>query len=304
MVEINGDIIYKEKLPKHIRKHIKKKHNSWKRYLETRLAQKHKVFCRARNKVKNTIKYFRKQKEKGISKNIKSNPKAFWKYIKSKTSMKCNITNLHKDPLDEKSPLTDNNQEKANIMNEYFSTVFTKEPNGHIPTLEPRSRTEQPFIEILQENVNLLLKDLKISKSPGPDGLHPRFLKELCEQLCIPLTLIFQSSIQLNEIPKQWKLARVSAIHKKGNTTLAMNYRPVSITSIVCRVMETIIRDQITSFLVKNKLLSSFQFGFLKGRSTTLQLLNVLNDWTESMENKNNVDCLWIIKRHLTQCHI
>ena len=52
------------------------------------------------------------------------------------------------------------------------------------------------------------------------------------------------------EIPKQWKIARVSAIHKKGNRKLASNYRPVSNTSIVCRVLETIIRNYMVEFLV------------------------------------------------------
>ena len=82
------------------------------------------------------------------------------------------------------------------------------------------------------------------------------------------------------KIPKQWKIAGVSAIHKMGNRKLASNYRPMSITSIVCRVLERIIRNFIVEFLVSNNLLSDFQFGIVKGRSTTLQLLNVLNGWT------------------------
>ena len=94
------------------------------------------------------------------------------------------------------------------------------------------------------------------------------------------------------KIPKQWKIARVSAIHKKGNRKLASNYRPVSIT--VCRVLETIIRNFMVEFLVSNNLLSDFRFGFVKGRSTTLPLLNVLNDWTNSLENKFTTDCIYL----------
>ena len=96
------------------------------------------------------------------------------------------------------------------------------------------------------------------------------------------------------KIPKQWKIARVFAIHKKGNRKLASNYRPVSITSIVCRVLETIIKNFMVEYLVSNNLLSDFQFGFIKGRSTTLQLLNVLNDWTNSLENKFTTDCIYL----------
>ena len=66
---------------------------------------------------------------------------------------------------------------------------------------------------------------------------------------------------------------------KKGNKKIASNYRPVSITSILCRTLEKIIRDSMASFLMENYLISNYQFGFIKGRSTILQLLNMLNDW-------------------------
>ena len=142
--------------------------------------------------------------------------------------------------------------------------------------------------------IKRFLHDLNIHKSPGPDGRHPRFMQELSAELCIPLTMIFENSIETAQLPDQWKVARVSAIFKKGNKKLASNYRPVSITSIVCRTFEKIIRDHIVSFLMEHGLLSNFQFGFMKGRSTTLQLLNVLNDWTQTMENKNSTDCVYM----------
>ena len=223
IVEINGDAKYKETFNITIRENIKKKHNLWKRYMETRSPVVYGKYCRMRNKVKNMIKYTRKQKEKQISGNIKNNPKA---------------------NIDEQSQI-------------------------HIRKLE----------------VKKLLNELKTCKSPGPDGLHPRLLHELANQVYLPLSKIFEASLKSNKIPKQWKIARVSAIHKKGNRKLASNYRPVSITSIVCRVLETIIRNSMVEFMVSNNLLSDYQFGFVKGRSTTLQLLNVLNDWTNSLEN-------------------
>ena len=81
--------------------------------------------------------------------------------------------------------------------------------------------------------VKRLLSDLKVHKSPRPDGLHPRFMQELATELCKPLAMIFEKSIETAKLPKQWKVARVSAIFKNGNKKLASNYRPVSITSIV-----------------------------------------------------------------------
>ena len=118
-------------------------------------------------------------------------------------------------------------------------------------------------------------------------------MQELSAELCIPLTMIFKKSVESAQLPDQWKVARVSAIFKKGNKMLAINYRPVSITSIVCRPSEKIIRDHIVSFLIEHGL-TNFQFGFTKCRSTTLQLLNIWNDWTHRMENKNITDCVYM----------
>ena len=138
MVEINRDDKFGEKLPNHIRLQIKKKHNMWKRYMETRSPDIYRTFCRSRNKVKNLIKKFRKQKETDIRSNIKRNPKAFWSYTNSKTTVKNTIASLHSDPKDQTSNLIDNSREKANILNSYFASVYTKEPPDEIPKLAHR----------------------------------------------------------------------------------------------------------------------------------------------------------------------
>ena len=171
IIEVNREEKYNEPLPPNIRAKIKEKHNLWKRYMETRSFTIYTKYTKARNKVKNMVKYLRKEKEKKISTNIKDNPKAFWKYIKSKTSIKSNIASLHTNPVDENSSLTDNNQEKADLLNEYFSSVFTKESSGNIPVLDLKVEFEHLPIHISKEIVLKLLQDLKIGKS-GPDGLH------------------------------------------------------------------------------------------------------------------------------------
>ena len=183
-------------------------------------------------------KYFRKQKEAKISSNIKENPKSFWRYTNSKTVTKNHITSLYSNPKDQNSNLIDNSREKANILNSYFASVYTMEPIDDIPRLTPKATLEQSKLKITVEMVKGLLGDLKVHKSPGPDGLHPIFMQELATELCKPLAMVFEKSIETAKLPKQWKVARVSAIFKKGNKNLASNYRPVSITSIVCRTFE------------------------------------------------------------------
>ena len=81
---------------------------------------------------------------------------------------------------------------------------------------------------------------------------------------------------------------------KKGEKKMAGNYRPVSLTSVVCKSMEKIIRNQITDHMLKNDLFTEKQYGFMTGRSTALQLLKVIDEWTEALENGDSIDCIYM----------
>ena len=109
------------------------------------------------------------------------------------------------------------------------------------------------------------LRTLNINKSPGPDGIHPRILKELADVLSLPLKLLFDKTIVLGKLPTKWKLAEVRPIFKKGSKTSPGNYRPVSLTSIICKVFERFIKDRIFNHLTSNGLLSDDQYGFCGG---------------------------------------
>ena len=141
--------------------------------------------------------------------------------------------------------------------------------------------------------VRCKLRKIKTNKSPGPDEIHPRVLHEVTESIVTPITKIFQTSLHSMEIPTEWKYAKICAIHKKGKKTLPANYRPVSLTSIVCKVLESIIRDAIVKHMKKNNLFSQKQFGFIDGRSTSLQLLHVLNIWMEVLDQGGSLDAIY-----------
>ena len=126
------------------------------------------------------------------------------------------------------------------------------------------------------------------------DNLHPRFLKELSHELATPLGIIFRKSLQERNVPNGWRQARIGAIFKKGNKAIAGNYRPVSLTSIVCKIMERIVRDKIIEHMNINNLFTTKQYGFMAGRSTALQLLRVLDEWTEALDEGKAVDCVYM----------
>ena len=109
---------------------------------------------------------------------------------------------------------------------------------------------------------------LNINKAIGPDEIHPRLLKELVDYITIPLFIIMKKSLVDGILPTDWKLANVSPVFKKGSKNLAENYRPISLTSIVCRLMEKIMKCQIMNHLLREDLLSPLQHGFVNKRST------------------------------------
>ena len=134
-----------------------------------------------------------------------------------------------------------------------------------MPTVN--NKTEMDKLTVTENTILSILKELNISKSPGPDEISTRQLMELSDVICHPLCKIFETSIKTYCIPDDWKDAKISAIYKNGNNKLASNYRPISLTSIVCKCME-IIRNHITSYMKENGPFSPKQNGFISGRST------------------------------------
>ena len=211
--------------------------------METRDINKYQDYCKARNKVRATTRKIRRSLENKLASEIKNNPKSFWKYYRFKTTLKEGIGKLNTDPLDPNSNATNDDTEKANIFAEYFSSVFTKENQMNATKLPQITiETPMPNMHISNEMVTQTIRNLKINKSPGPDGIHSRILVELIQQITTPLTIIFRNSLRTHRIPEQWRQAAISAIYKKGNKKLACNYRPISLTSVACKCMELLIR--------------------------------------------------------------
>ena len=125
------------------------------------------------------------------------------------------------------------------------------------------------------------LTSIKTDKSPGPDTILPRVLYECRFELVNPLYVLFRACCEQSKFPSEWKKANVIPIYKKGKKN---NYRPISLTSTVCKLYESIIRDQILYFFTVNDKISSSQFGFLSGKSCALQLLYVVNEWIKILD--------------------
>ena len=195
---------------------------------------------------------------------------------------------------DDPGTLRHSDEEKADILQSQFCSVFTREPEGEIPQLEPRIWERLERLVITHEWVLKALMKTNITKSCGPDELHHRMLKELAVELAAPLTQLFNQSLFLGEVPEEWKMANVSPTFKKGSRKVAANYRPVSLISISCKIMEAAVRETILTHLKRNSLLSTRQFVFLGGRSTILQLLTFLDKCVDAISRGNVTDVVYL----------
>ena len=123
--------------------------------------------------------------------------------------------------------------------------------------------------------------------------MHPKVLKECSEEISTPLYIVFRKSLDSGTLPEDWKTARVTPIFKKGQKTKAGNYRPVSLTCIPCKVMETLIKNKILEHVEEHAALSGNQHGFMKGKSCLTNLLETLEEVTASLDQGLSVDVIF-----------
>ena len=144
--------------------------------------------------------------------------KRFWKYTQSKLKTRANVPDLQVPGTENSPKFTSSDTEKAEVLLQYFSSVFiVEQPNENMPLFQKRVfEMEIDSIDISEDMVRKKLLKLKINKSPGPDAIHPRVLQEIAEAISKPLTIIFRSSLRNRELPDEWKHANVSSIHKSG----------------------------------------------------------------------------------------
>ena len=199
-----------------------------------------------------------------------------------------------KNEAGEKIPL---GQETANALNEYFASVFTNE-NQDVPNPERIFKGAEDELltefEITESCVNKKLKALDPSKAAGPDGIPPAILRAAADELTLPLTLIFNKSLEEGTVPTDWRLAQVIPLFKKGTRSKPDNYRPISLTSTIGKVLESIIRDKMTVHLDKNCLINDTQHGFSKGKSTTTNLLEYLEVITKAVDDGTPMDVVYL----------
>lgn len=225
--------------------------------------------------------------EKLVASELKTKPKNFHALVNSRLKVKSSISEL---TTPDQTATTDT--EKAEMLNKYFGSVFTKEDWSNMPEYD-RHEKAAPEVIIDVEDVAKRLRSLDVNKSPGPDQIHPRILKELADVIAPVVAALYKKSIEAGDMPQLWKTAHVTPIFKKGSKKLPENYRPVSLTAILCKILEQIIAELIIKHMEDENLLSDQQYGFRKNRSCSSQLMAVIEEWTDLIEDKCPIDTIY-----------
>ena len=167
-----------------------------------------------------------------------------------------NVQNVPIPSLQNENSLVHDDQSKSELFNKYFSSVLTDD-NNILPTFEYRTNVKCGNLQVCGDDVRGVLKQMKSKFSSGPDGFPTVLFKSLADELAEPLSSIFNTSIFSKKCATIWKTADVVPIYKKkGSRSKVSSYRPISLTCVVCRVLEKLIRDVVYNHLVSNVLLS------------------------------------------------
>ena len=211
------------------------------------------------------------------------NKKHFWKYLRVQKQEDFGISALKSN-----GKMFTDRKSISEILNTQFKSVFTKKTSSKIPELPGVTFPSIKDLKITEFGVFKLLDKIDVSKASGPDCIPGRILQNLARELAPVLHFIFEQSLNTGDLPAEWTLANVAPIFKKGSKLQAVNYRPVSLTCISCKLFEHIVCKHILGHLEDHEILTDLQHGFRSGRSCETQLITTFHDIASAYNKKGS----------------
>ena len=285
-------------MTKKIKCSIKRRNRAWSNYEERPEYQRLQKYRKLRNKVNKAIKAAKRNFEETLADKIKVEPKAFYSYVRSKSKTVGKIGPL----LDNTGKIIEINSEMCEVLNDYFSSVFTVEKVNNLPMMTKVKNSCQPeqmvinleSIDITEDRVLQAIKSMKPNKTGGVDELNSSFLLEIGESVARPLAILFRQSLENGVVPEDWRNANVTPIFKKGSRKKPENYRPVSLTSHICKTLERIICQDMVRHLESNNLIKESQHGFRKNKSCLTNLLEFSEKVVNYLDEGSPVDIIYL----------
>ena len=273
-----------------LKKMIRQKRALWKKFKQNPSNENHEEFKSIQKRLKKRIQRAKLNFEKQLAKNSKENPKAFYAYLGNKRSNRTGVGPLQ----DVNGELVLDDKKQAVLLNDYYASVFEAEtpmlPGLHQSCQAPMMETPIINSSVVKEEI----QNLKRFGSPGPDKIRNIVLLEAADELSQPLAKIFNLSLESSVVPYDWRSANVTPVHKGGSKKMVSNYRPISLTSTVSKIMESIIRSAIMVHLTIHNLIKSTQHGFMKKKSCLTNLLHCMDEITKILDDGDCADILYL----------
>jgi exonuclease III len=221
---------------------------------------------------------------------IKTNPKYFYKYAKSKATVKATIGPF----ITQDGVIVHNAVEKSNILRKQYESVFSV-PKQTLDNYQAVQDIEAlTDINFNNESLENAIKELNSTSSAGPDGFPAILLKKCSSILCTPLLILWRASLDEGRVPNSLKQAIIAPIYKGGDRGSPSNYRPIALTSHIVKVFEKVIAKSINRFLVDTNQTNDGQHGFRSGRSCLSQLLEHHDLIIKYLEKGSEVDVVYL----------
>jgi hypothetical protein len=288
-VKSNRSTIKNVRYPKHIRRRLLKKSTAWRVYsrfrTDTALNKYKKIAADCRSLI---YEYTLKREHVIVN---SDNVSSFYRHCNRRFNCRSII-----------GPIKDSNGDvitdpvgKANLFQKCFDSVYTDD-NNVIPLSHQSTRCPVNFnsIGFSPYLVNKAIKKLRTKAKGGPDLIPPIFFTKCALWLSPIIAELFQLCFNSGFMPLIWSTANISPVFKKGDPTDPSNYRPIALTSVLCKLMESIIKDQLMTHLLTHKLISKQQHAFIIKHSTATNLLECINDWTAAIQAGKCVDVVYI----------
>ena len=267
---------------------IHHKRRAWSQYTLNPSAVTLSAYKITRNKCNALVRSDRRKYQENLAHKFVSNPKALFRHHTGLLTSKQGVANLNTGT----GELTNGNKAAADLFSSYFASVFETDPQRDV--IGSPDTAVHPPLFVTDDAVYSKLTALKTHKSPGLDGISPKLLKACALTLTPFLAALFNHSIQSGVVPTDWKHSVISPIYKGGDRSLPCNYRPISLLSVVSKILESIIDDALRHSLEATRQLHNAQHGFRNVRSCTTNLICALDDWTRSIDRGLGVDVVYV----------
>ena len=280
---------------KRVQRFRRRKKEAWIKYQKSnKSTELYEEYKKKLNMSVKENKKAREEFEQRLADNIKVDCKSFYSYVNSKSRSSNKIGPLK----DANRKLIAGNKETADFLNNYFSNVFTEEDLVQIPTpvnnFDCNINEALMNIEITESDVLAKLSKINVGKSIGSDEVHGKFIYEIRHELAKPLAHLFNLSVKTGIVPQDWRDANVIPLFKKGSRGDAQNYRPVSLLSIVGKLLESFVKEHLVGHLEKYNLIKDSQHGFYSGRSCLTNLLEFFENATNDLDQNKAVDLIYL----------